>query len=341
MPSLQSKPPTIGVVVFNQFNPFHISIPSIVFGRETLNELFFEVRFVAGEPGPLRSGSGFEIHATAGLEFLDECDIVIVPYWRSVSERPNEKLLQALRSACNRGALIVGLCLGAYVLGYADILSGKRAATHWEVEEDFKKRFPSVNLDANALFVEDGSVITSAGTAAGIDCCLYVFRKYYGSKIANRLARRMVVPPYRDGGQAQFIERPVPENTSDRRINTLLEKVRANLHAKYDVSSAAHIALMSRRTFTRKFRQATGMSFNEWLTAERLNAAKELLESSDASIEQIREKAGCSSEASFRYRFKQRFGASPSKWRSSFRKKTKIQEKTTESRRSSNSDIRG
>ncbi|HHX8508063.1 TPA: GlxA family transcriptional regulator [Vibrio diabolicus] len=312
------KIPSVAVVVFNRFSPFHISVPSIVFGRDTLNEAFFELKFVAGEEGPILSDIGMEIHTEAQLDFLEYCDIIVVPYWRTIDERPNEKLLNALCLAHARGALVVGLCLGGYVLAYAGLLAGKRAATHWELEQDFSQRFPEVSLDTNALYVEDSGVITSAGTAAGIDCCLYVFRKYYSSTIANRVARRMVVPPYRDGGQAQFIDQPIPVTTSDSRINALMDNIRRDINQKYSLDELADSVMMSRRTFTRKFNRATGMSFGEWLTAERLNLAQDLLESTDLSIEQIVAKTGFSSVLIFRDKFKERYEVTPNRWRKTF-----------------------
>ncbi|KYN86528.1 AraC family transcriptional regulator [Vibrio cidicii] len=312
------KIPSVAVVVFNRFSPFHISVPSIVFGRDTLNEAFFELKFVAGEEGPILSDIGMEIHTEAQLDFLEYCDIIVVPYWRTIDERPNEKLLNALGRAHARGALVVGLCLGGYVLAYAGLLAGKRAATHWELEQDFSQRFPEVSLDTNALYVEDSGVITSAGTAAGIDCCLYVFRKYYSSTIANRVARRMVVPPYRDGGQAQFIDQPIPVTTSDSRINALMDNIRRDINQKYSLDELADSVMMTRRTFTRKFNRATGMSFGEWLTTERLNLAQDLLESTDLSIEQIVAKTGFSSVLIFRDKFKERYEVTPNRWRKTF-----------------------
>lgn len=310
--------PNVSVVVFNKFSPFHLSIPSIVFGNDSLHESFFNLQFVAGEEGPILSDIGMEIHTKTTLESLAKADIIIVPYWRTIDERPNAQLIEALRLANKRGALMVGLCLGGYVLAYSGLLAGKRAATHWELEEDFTRRFPETSLDTNALYVEDNGVITSAGTAAGIDCCLYIFRKYYSSKIANRIARRMVVPPYRDGGQAQFIEQPIPITTSDSRINELMEKIRSDIGRKYTLDELANSVMMTRRTFTRKFHKATGMAFGEWLASERLNFAQDLLESTELNIDQIVAKTGFSSVFLFRDKFKQRYAVTPNRWRKTF-----------------------
>ena len=318
--SENKSPPSVAVIVFNQFSPFHISVPSIVFGSDTLNETFFDLKFVAGEPGAILSNIGMEIHPNGKLDTLEHCDIIIVPYWRAIDERPNQQLIDALRRASERGALVVGLCLGGYVLAYAGLLARKRAATHWELEQDFHQRFPEVSLDSNALYVEDNGVITSAGTAAGIDCCLYIFRKFYSSTIANRVARRMVVPPYRDGGQAQFIDQPIPVTTSDSRINELMDTIRRNINHKYSLDELADSVMMTRRTFTRKFNKATGMSFGEWLAAERLNLAQDLLESTDLSIDQIVTKTGFSSVLTFRDKFKERYEVTPNRWRKTFHK---------------------
>ncbi|MBO2615662.1 MULTISPECIES: GlxA family transcriptional regulator [Shewanella] len=310
--------PNVSVVVFKEFSPFHISVPSIVFGHQILNETFFNLTFVAGEQGPILSDMGMEIHPNASFDTLEHSDIIIVPFWRAIDEKPAAKLLDALRRAHARGALIVGLCLGGYVLAYAGLLARKRAATHWELEQDFTQRFPETSLDTNALYVEDRGIITSAGTAAGIDCCLYIFRKYYSSTIANRVARRMVVPPYRDGGQAQFIDQPIPLTTSDLRINTLMDKVRSNISQKYQLDELASSVMMTRRTFTRKFHKATGMTFGDWLASERLNLARDLLESTDLSIEQVVTQTGFSSVLHFREKFKERYAVTPNRWRNTF-----------------------
>ncbi|WP_253183627.1 GlxA family transcriptional regulator [Idiomarina sp. MD25a] len=320
MSEINTPIPTVAVVVFNDFSPFHVSVPSIVFGKDTLGETLFNLELVAGEEGLITSSAGMQVHPSADLSALQSADIVILPYWRSLTEQPPAPALAAIQSAADRGAWVVGLCLGGYVLAYAGLLKGKHVATHWELEHDFNQRFPAAQLDTNALYVEDGNIITSAGTAAGIDCCLYLFRKYYGSSLANKVARRMVVPPYRDGGQAQFIEHPIPTSTSDARLNQLMERIRSDITHRYTLDELAERVMMTRRTFTRKFYKATGMSFGEWLAAERLNLAQDILETTDLSIEQIVEQTGFSSVMAFREKFKTRCGVSPNQWRKSFRR---------------------
>lgn len=310
--------PHVAVIVCNSFSSFHVSVPGIVFSSRTLNETLFELTFVAAETGPIVSDIGMVMQVESDLSVLETTDIIIVPYWRSVDERPNQAIMDALCRAHARGALVVGLCLGAYVLAYAGLLSGKRAATHWELEHDFTQRFVDAKLDTNALYVEDAGVITSAGTAAGMDCCLYIFRKYYNGTIANRLARRLVVPPYRDGGQAQFIDQPIPITTSDVRINELMAQIRQDISQKYTLDELADSVMMTRRTFTRKFHKATGMAFGEWLASERLTLAQDLLESTELPIEVIVERIGFSSVLTFRNKFKERFSVTPNHWRKTF-----------------------
>lgn len=309
----------VAVLATAGFSPFHFSVPCILFGSALPQPDLFHVDICALKPGPVISEMGLSITVEQGLDPLDQADIIIVPYWHNPAEKPAQALLDKLVAAWQRGAEIVGLCLGTYVLAYAGLLDQHRAATHWEFERDFSERFPQVHLDSNALYTRDNRLITSAGTAAGIDCCLDIIRHHYGSAMANRVARRMVVPPYREGGQAQFIERPVPETTRDSKINALLASLRQNLDQPQDLDSLSRTLSMSRRTLTRHFHKATGMSLGEWLTAERLQRSQLLLETTGISIECVAEKAGFDSPVSFRQRFKSRFGVSPSEWRRTFR----------------------
>ncbi|QHM75852.1 HTH-type transcriptional regulator CdhR [Mixta theicola] len=279
----------------------------------------FRVEICAEKPALVMSDPGLSVKVEHGLDRLDVADIVIVPYWNQPEERPSQALLDALISAWQRGAEVVGLCLGTYVLAYAGLLNERRAATHWEYEADFLERFPAVHLDSNSLYTSDERLITSAGTAAGIDCCLNIIREHYGSAVANRVARRMVVPPYREGGQAQFIERPVPETSRDGKMNQLMDYLRRNLDKPHKLDSLAGFVSMSRRTLTRHFLKATGTTPGDWINAERLQRSQELLETTDHSIEKVAEMAGFQSPVSFRQSFKSKFSVSPSEWRRAFR----------------------
>lgn len=311
--------PVVAVIATPGFSPFHFSVPYMVFGQALPEPDHFCLQICAESPGTVRSEAGLSIATENGLELLETASIIIIPFWSHPEEKPSLILLKALHDAWLRGAEVVGLCLGTYVLAYAGLLDNRRAATHWEYERDFIGRFPAVRLDTNALYINDERLITSAGTAAGIDCCLNIVRTHYGSAFANRVARRMVMPPYRGGGQAQYIERPVPETTRDTAVNELINYLRRNLERPHSINSLAKFCSMSRRTLTRHFLAATGMTIGDWLNTERLQRSQELLESTDRSIEVVSSMSGFQSPISFRQSFKARFDVSPSDWRRAFR----------------------
>ncbi|MFK3711867.1 GlxA family transcriptional regulator [Leclercia adecarboxylata] len=310
---------TVAIVAVDGFSPFHYSVPCILFGDTVSGKKRFEVTICAEKPGLLTSRDGFALNATQDYSAIRQADIVVVPYWAHVLERPPQALLNSLVQARDNGAEIVGLCLGSFVLGYAGILDGKRAATHWEFERQFQSLFPAVELDINALYVDDDNIITSAGTAAALDCCLYIIRQRFGSEVANQIARRMIVPPHREGGQAQFIAQPVPETTRDARINHLIDYLQRNISQPLSLDALAESVAMSRRTLTRHFMKATGMSVVSWITAERLRRSQLLLESSNLPIEAVAEQVGYLSAVTWRQQFKARFGVSPAEWRKTFR----------------------
>lgn len=311
--------PVVAVIATAGVSAFHFSVPCMVFGQALPEPDRFCLKICAESPGTVASEAGLQINVENGLELLESASIIIVPFWSHPEEKPSAALLKALVDAWQRGAEIVGLCLGTYVLAYAGLLDGRRAATHWEYERDFTGRFPAVRLDTNALYINDERLITSAGTAAGIDCCLNIVRAHYGSAFANRVARRMVMPPYREGGQAQYIERPVPETTRDSAVNELTDYLRRNLERPHNIDALAKFCSMSRRTLTRHFFAATGMTIGDWLNVERLQRSQELLESTDHSIEVVSSMSGFQSPVSFRQSFKARFSVSPSEWRRAFR----------------------
>ncbi|WP_174874618.1 helix-turn-helix domain-containing protein [Vogesella oryzae] len=312
----------VAVVAFDRISPFHLSVPCVVFGENRLQAPAYRLQVCAAEAAPLASSAGFGLLPAAGLEALDTADVVIVPSWRDPAETAPAPLLAALRAAHDRGARIVGLCLGAYVLAQAGLLDGRRATTHWAYADDFAHRFPAVTVDADVLYLDDGSLLTSAGTAAGLDCCLHLLRQLSGAAAANSVARRLVTPPHRQGGQAQYIEQPLPESARDGRLAGLLDWVRANLQQPHTLDSLAARALMSRRTFTRHFRQLTGSTVQGWLLAQRLALTQQLLESGALPVEQIAQQAGFGSAASLRLHFRQAFGVAPSAWRQTFQAAT-------------------
>lgn len=308
----------VAVVAFDRISPFHLCVPCVVFGESHPGAPAFDLRVCAAEPGSLRTTAGFAITEVHGLDALAQAQLIIVPSWRDPAERPPEALLQALVAAHRRGAQVTGLCLGAYVLAEAGLLDGRRATTHWAYAQDFARRYPAVQVDADVLYIDEGDVLTSAGTAAGIDCCLHLLRRRHGAVVANRVARRLVVPPHRQGGQAQFIEQPLPERASGTRLADLIDHARARLHEPHTLDSLAARAAMSRRSLTRQFRALTGSTVQQWLLGERLALVQRLLEQGDASVERIAEQAGFGSPVSLRHHFRAAFGVSPTAWRQTF-----------------------
>ncbi|MEQ4617831.1 MAG: helix-turn-helix domain-containing protein [Corticimicrobacter sp.] len=319
MSALSLSSPVVAVLAFDRISPFHLSVPCLVFGDELQGASRYDVRVCAAEPGLLRTSAGFDIVARYGLAMLEEADIIVVPSWRDPAERPPQRLLDALVAANRRGALLVGLCLGAYVLAEAGLLGGRRATTHWAFAADFSTRYPDVRLDPDVLYIEEENLMTSAGTAAGLDCCLHIVRQHHGSGLANWVARRMVVSPLRQGGQAQFIEQPLPATGQGLRLSDLLDWVRGHLEQVHTLDSLAQRACVSRRTLSRQIRQLTGMTVGQWLLRERLSRAQQLLEGTNMPVEKVAEAAGFGSTASMRLYFSRMCGLTPGAWRMMYR----------------------
>lgn len=319
----------VAVIAFDGIAPFHLSVPCLVFGANFGANLatdlldnaapLFDVIVCAAETALLRTSAGFGIVVEAGLSALDAADIVIMPSWHDDCRPAPENLLDALRRASHRGARIVGLCLGAFPLAEAGLLDGKRAATHWARTDELARRYPKVAVDADVLYCDAGQVLTSAGVAAGLDCCLYLLRQLCGAELANQLARRLLLAPHRQGGQAQFIERPLPVSPGDCRFSAVLDWVTHNLQQDHGIDALAARAVMSRRNFTRHFRQATGTSVKQWLLAQRLSHAQRMLEGTDASIDIVAQQAGFGSALSLRQHFRGSLQTSPSAYRKLFR----------------------
>lgn len=309
----------VAIAAFDGIRPFHLSAPCAVFGEPAGAEPLYEVRVCAVEPGELRSQAGFTIGTRYGLRELERAQVVVVPSWRDAHEVPPAPLLGALRRAHRRGALVVGLCLGAYALAEAGLLDGRRATTHWRWAERFAQRYPKVRVDPNVLYVDEGDVLTSAGTAAGIDCCLHVVRRQFGAEATNRIARTLVVPPHRQGGQAQYIEQPVLATAGENPLTKTLDWVARHLDEPHSLDALAARAAMSRRSFTRHFRQHTGTTVGQWLLAQRLVLAQRLLETTGQPIERIAERAGFGTSLSLRQHFAATLATTPSTYRREFR----------------------
>lgn len=311
---------TVAVVAFDGISPFHLSVPCLVFGedRTESGKPRFRLLVCSLESGPLRTNAGFSVEASHGLEAIRRAQIVVVPSWRDDGLPAPPALLKALRNAHRRGATVVGLCLGAFVLAEAGLLDGRPATTHWHLAAAFARRYPSVKLQPEVLYVDNGDVLTSAGTAAAIDCCLHLLRVRHGAEAANRAARRMVVAPHRQGGQAQYIHQPVPAAPERDRLMPLLEWLGRQPQRPHQLDDLARRALMSRRTFTRRFREATGTTVGQWLQNQRLALAQRLLETTDRPVEAVAADAGFGSAVSLRQHFAAAFSVSPSVYRRQF-----------------------
>lgn len=319
---IQSKnSDSYAVIAFNGINPFHLSVPCIIFRPDANNSKLpdFKIKVCAADPSPIQTNVGFSIHAAHSLADLEDVETVIVPSWRDTAEVPPEALLDALRKAHQRGAKIVSFCLGAFVLAAAGLLDGRRASTHWGWAAELAERYPRINVEPGVLYVDEGDIVTSAGCAAAIDCCLHLLRTQYGAEVANHVARRMVVPPFRQGGQAQFIEQPVFSSVTPDRLSQVMDWMTKNLDTSCTLDELAERALMSRRTFTRRFRQINGTTVGQWLLNQRLVLAQRMLEITDKPIEIVSETAGFASPAIFRRYFGQAFGVKPSVYRREFR----------------------
>ncbi|MGT2474429.1 transcriptional regulator FtrA [Paraburkholderia terrae] len=307
----------VAALVYDRLCTFEFGCVTELFAleRPELGVTWYRFAVCAVEPGPIRAAGGIGIAAPYSLKMLDRASTIVVPGWRDPDERPPEPLLKKIRAAVARGARVCSICSGVFVLAAAGVLDGKIVTTHWRYAEKLQQRYPQLRVKADALYVDEGQVITSAGSAAGLDMLLHLVRRDYGSAIANRVAQRLVVPPHREGGQAQFVPRPMPQDDSGR-LARLMDYVRANpAHAHTLPDQAA----MSPRTLQRQFRDATGMAPYEWLIRERVAMARELLESpADLPMSRVAELAGFGSEESLRRHFRRVALTSPGAYRKKF-----------------------
>ncbi|SPC17446.1 GlxA family transcriptional regulator [Cupriavidus taiwanensis] len=311
---------TVAVIAFEGISPFHLSVPCIVFGDDLdrLGVPRYRLLICGEKPGLISTMSGFRIEVEHNLSVLEQADTVIMPAWRDPAERAPQALLDALRCASARGARIAGLCLGTFVVAEAGLLDGRTAATHWAWADDFAQRYPRVRLDRDSLYIDDGAILTSAGTAAALDCCLHLVRRDHGAEVANRVARRMVVAPHRHGGQAQYIEHPLPQADGADRLGMTLDWAIAHLSEPLTLDTLAEKAGMSRRNFTRRFKEKTGTTVTQWVLNHRLTAARRLLETTDKGVDLVAELVGFGSAVSLRQHFTEALAVSPSAYRRQF-----------------------
>ena len=269
------------------------------------------------ENRPLRATGGISITPDKGLSGLQQADTIIIPGWRNPDEAPPRNLIRALIKAHARGARLVSICSGVFVLGATGLLNGRRATTHWRYIDKLTHAFPLIQLQPDVLYVDEEDVLTSAGSAAGIDLCLHIIRKDCGTVVANRVARRLVISPHREGGQAQFIDKPVGEEAHPW-LSHLLDWTQARLQEQITVERLASVAHVSKRTLSRRFAETTGTSPLDWVTGLRVRRARDLLETTTLSMEEIAEECGFRSAAVLRHHFRMRVKLSPNMYRSRF-----------------------
>lgn len=311
---------TVAAVVLNGVAPFELAVACEVFGidRSDLGVPWYRFLVCAAEPTPIRTSVGFTIDTPHGLEGLREADLIVVPPGHGENDTPPPALLEELRRANARGARIMSVCTGAFILAEAGLLDGRPATTHWAHSAELVARYPAIKVDPGVLYVDDGDILTSAGTAAGIDLCLHVVRQDHGAEVANGVARRMVVAPHRDGGQAQFVDQPVPDFPACDPFTETLVWVEQHLDEMISVEDLAARSAMSPRTFARRFRATTGTTPHQWLLRQRVLLAQRLLETTDLTVDLIASRCGLGTATNLRQHFQRLFRTTPNAYRRTF-----------------------
>jgi transcriptional regulator GlxA family with amidase domain len=312
---------TVAAVICNGLSPFEFAVACEVFGidRSHLGVPWYRFLVCASDPPPIRTDVGFTIDTPYGLEALRRADTIVIPASHRPGEPPPE-LLDALRRAHARGSRLVSVCTGAFTLAATGLLDGRRATTHWNHTAEFAARYPDVKVDPDVLYVDEGDILTSAGTAAGIDLCLHIVRQDFGAEIANAVARSMVVAPHRDGGQAQYIAEPVaPDLMAGDLFGETLVWMQEHLDQPISVDDLSRRAAMSPRTFARRFRATTGTTPHHWLLRQRVLLAQRLLETTEQPVEVIAARCGFGSATGLRQHFQRILRTTPQAYRGSFR----------------------
>lgn len=316
----QLSPPQVVVLAYDGLCTFEFGVAVEVFGlpRPEMGDDWYRFAVAAVDEGELRATGGIRILADGDLRLLEHADLIVVPGWRGIDSPVPEALCDALRQASARGCQVMSICSGVFVLAAAGLLDGRRATTHWRYIETLKTRFPDIDVIEDVLYQDEGDILTSAGSAAGIDLCLHVVRRDFGMEAANRVARRLVIPPHRDGSQTQQLSRPVAQLRESQRFGQLFDFLHQHLAQPHSVDSLSRRVGMSQRTFLRRFKDATGTTPTRWLLNERLLRAKDYLENSRLSIDSIAEQTGFGQAATLRHHFRQHFALSPAQYRKQF-----------------------
>jgi AraC family transcriptional activator FtrA len=296
---------------------FGCTVELFALERPELDVDWYDFAVCAVEQGPIRAAGGITVQAPYAPELLALADTIIIPGWRDADELPPPQLLDWLRAAHARGVRLCSICSGVFVLAAAGLLDGQRATTHWRYAERLAQRYPLIDVQPDHLYVDNGQVITAAGSAAGLDMLLHLVRRDHGAKVGNLVAQRLVVAPHREGGQAQFLPRPMAQGEQGR-LSKLLDWLRSHPAQPHTVASMAERAAMSPRTLQRQFQQATGFGPVEWLIRERVAIVKEMLEDPDVPLTQIAERAGFGSEESLRHHFRRLAATTPGAYRKRF-----------------------
>src|SRR5450830_111304 len=311
--------PLVVALAYDQLCTFEFGcvVELFALARPELGVDWYRFGVCSHERGPLRATGGVTMVAPHTLALLDLAHTIIIPGWRDPDERPPEPLLKKLRSAHQRGARICSICSGVFVLAWAGLLDGRRVTTHWRLAERLAVNFPNITVEANALYIEDGQFMTSAGSASGIDMMLHLVRQDHGARAANLVAQRLIVPPHRDGGQAQFLPRPLPSDEQGR-LFKLMEWIKQHPRDQHTLDTLAARSAMSPRTLQRQFRESTGLSPYDWIVRERVLLAKALLEHTSLALEVECERAGFGSGESFRRHFRRIAQTTPAAYRRTF-----------------------
>lgn len=312
--------PSVAILAYDGLCTFEFGCAVELFAlpRPEIGGQWYRTRVVSAEGPRVSAMGGITVEAEADLEALADADLIVVPGWRDRNEVPPPGLIDAISSAADRGAEILTICSGVFVLAATGRLDGRHATTHWRHVGSLRRQYPKVVVEPDAIYVESGPFVTSAGSAAGLDAGLHVIRRRFGAKVANQVARRLVVPAHRDGGQAQFIPAPVPKLAADG-IGRAIDHARRNLDQDLTIAGLARIAAMSERSFLRRFRAATGAAPLTWLNGERIARARDLLETTSLPLDAVAAAAGFAAPETFRSRFRAVTGVSPSAYRARFR----------------------
>jgi AraC family transcriptional activator FtrA len=311
--------PLVVALAYDGLCAFEFSCAAEVFGlpRPELGPGWYRFETSAPRGRKVSGQYGISVRVDGGLDRLVAAGTIVVPGWQGIHVPVPQSVIDALRAAHARGARLLSICSGSFVLAAAGLLDGRRATTHWRYADELRRRYPQIQVDPDVLYVDEGEILTSAGSAAGLDLCLHLVRRDYGPAVANQVARRLVIPPHRDGGQAQFLQRPV-DALERGSLSALMDKMRRRLGEPLRIAELAQLAAMSERTFMRRFQAATGMSPADWITRMRVDRARELLESTALSVDLIAARTGLGTSTTLRHHFRRKVGVSPVEYRRRF-----------------------